>query len=938
MNAPLRILLSLALLPDLAAQPSLPAAADVNLAVVATPSSSYVSGDTRNTALNDAIPPRSSRDDHRGTYGNWPRQGTQWVQYDWSQPISTRRVEVYWWDDHQGVRLPKVSRLLYWDGNAFVPVRGASGLGVAPDTFNVTTFDEVTTSRIRLEMDGNGTFSTGVIEWRVLDSGRSPEFPPRVLAGVDRVVIVGARTYLNGQVQSLKPDPASRSASWSKRSGPGTVTFENASATVTSARFDAPGDYVIQLSAGQGTLSATSTLRVKVEPAPPAERLDVVYTKRYQIDSPLWNARAKSLIVNWIPHCIDFITRTNLTEGQGGIDNFVEAAKALRGEPHARHKGFVFANAWVHQTVESMCIALMVDPKGDPEIVRAQALMQATLDDWIPKILGAQEPDGYLQTAYTLSERNRWPERWGERNRADHEGYVAGYFIESAINHYTLTEGRDKRLYEAAKRLADCWVSHLGPGKKNWYDGHQEMEQALVRFGRFVNDMEGNGRGDAYVALAKFLLDCRRDGNEYDQSHTPVQQQYEAVGHAVRAVYSYSGMADVAAETGDPDYQSAVMSLWDNMVNRKYYVTGGIGSGETSEGFGPDYSLRNNAYCESCSSCGLIFFQYKLNLAYHDAKYADLYEETMYNALLGATDLDGRTFNYTNPLVGGRRTPWHACPCCVGNIPRTLLMLPSWIYVKGRDAIYVNLFVGSTIQLERVASTDVQMIQQTAYPWDGRVTLTVNPKITRRFSIHVRVPDRHTSALYTSTPQVKGLRAFSLNGQPSKPNIEKGYAVVTRDWKAGDQIELELPMEVQRIRSDEKIVTNQGLTALRYGPLIYNVETADQPDINRAISGQPLTIEWRPDLLQGVNTIKGTWADGTPLIAIPHYARNNRLGQEPDRRNADSPAGDNAVNYAPGSTTPQTPPAQPTPDGVRPRRGRAGGPDSQVWIKDGSTK
>jgi len=738
---------------------------------------------------------------------------------------------------------------------------------------------------------------------------------------------------LSGKVKSLKPGTTAARVTWSKLSGPGSVAFENANAAETTATFDKPGDYVLQLTAGEGKLSSHSTLNVQVDLPPPAERLDVVYTKRYSIDSPLWNSRAKSLIVNWIPHCIDYINRTNLTQGQGGIDNFVEAAKALRGEPHARHKGYVFANAWVHQTVESMCIALMVDPKGDPEMIKAQELMKATLEDWIPKILAAQEPDGYLQTAYTLSDRSRWPERWGARNRADHEGYVAGYFIESAINQYTLTEGQDKRLYDAAKKLADCWVANIGPGKKDWYDGHQEMEQALVRFGRFVNDMEGNGRGDNYVKLAKFLLDCRKDGSEYDQSHVPAVQQYEAVGHAVRAVYDYSAMSDVAAETGDVDYQSAVMSLWDNMVNRKYYVTGGVGSGETSEGFGPNYSLRNNAYCESCSSCGLIFFQYKLNLAYHDAKYADLYEETMYNALLGATDLEGKNFYYTNPLIGGRRTAWHACPCCVGNIPRTLLMIPTWTYVKDKDGIYVNLFIGSTINVERVAGTDVQMVQKTDYPWSGKVAITVNPKQTKKFSVYVRVPDRKTSELYSSTPEVKGLKSFSVNGKATKPKIENGYAVVTRDWKAGDTIELELPMAVQRIKSDEKIATNKGLTALRYGPLIYNIERADQPDINGAISSKPLTTEWRGDLLEGVTVIKGFWADGSPLTAIPNYARNNRLGQEA-QRSSEAGGGDNTVNYAPGSTSATTNATAASPGGARQGRGRFGESSSQVWIKD----
>jgi DUF1680 family protein len=507
--------------------------------------------------------------------------------------------------------------------------------------------------------------------------------------------------------------------------------------------------------------------------------------------------------------------------------------------------------------------------------------MKATLEDWIPKILAAQEPDGYLQTAYTLADRNRWAERWSVRNRGDHEGYVAGYFIESAINHYTLTNGTDKRLYDAAKKLADCWVANLGPGKKDWYDGHQEMEQALVRFGRFVNDMEGPGsHGDSYIKLAKFLLDSRKNGSEYDQSHVPVQQQYEAVGHAVRASYTYSGMADVAAETHDTDYQSAVMSLWDNMVNKKYYVTGGIGSGESAEGFGPNYSLRQNAYCESCSTCGLIFFQYKMNLAYHDAKYADLYEESLYNALLGSIDLEGKNFYYDNPLDShGPRYAWHVCPCCVGNIPRTLLMIPTWTYVKGKDGLYVNLFIGSTINVEKVAGTNVQMVQETDYPWSGKVAITVNPETTKRFSVCVRVPNRTTSELYTPTPQVDGLESISVNGSAIKPKIKEGYAVITRTWKAGDKIVVMFPMRVQRIKASDKIAATAGKVALRYGPLIYSAEAVDQSLDKVLAPDSALTAEWKGDLLDGVMVIKGTWADGSALTAIPNYVRDNRLSQ-----------------------------------------------------------
>ena len=909
-------------------------ASSVNLALVATPSGSYVSGDTRNSSLNDGFTPRNSRDNRHGSYGNWPRQGTQWVDYEWALPISTKEVEVYWWDDRQGVRLPKASRLKYWDGKEFVPVKNAAAPGVAGDKFNPTTFDEVTTTKLRLEMDGDGEFSTGVLEWRVLDSGKSPDFPPTVNAGVDRDVVLGGKTYLSGKVKLLKPSGPSARLNWSKKSGPGKVAFADTSAAETTATFSAPGDYELQLSAGEGKLSGRSSLKVKVVSPPKSERLDVVYTKHYTIDSPLWNARAKAIIVNWIPHCIGYINRTNLTQGQGGIDNFIEAAKALRGEPHERHKGYVFSNAWVHQTVEAMCLALMVDAGGDPEIERAQAAMKATLDDWIPKILAAQQPDGYLQTAYTLADRSRWPERWSPSHRGDHEGYVAGYFLESAINHYTLTEGQDKRLYNAAKKLADCWVANLGPGRKNWYDGHQEMEQALVRFGRFVNDMEGKGRGDNYVKLAKFLLDCRRDGSEYDQSHVPVQQQYEAAGHAVRAMYSYSGMADVAAETGDQDYQSAVMSLWDNMVNKKYYITGGIGSGESSEGFGPNYSLRNNAYCEACSSCGVIFFQYKLNLAYHDAKFADLYEETMYNALLGSLDLDGKNFYYDNPLVGSRpRYPWHACPCCVGNIPRTLLMIPTWAYVKGKAAIYVNLFIGSTINVERVAGTDVQMVQKTDYPWTGKVAITVNPKRAAKFSVYVRVPNRQTSELYVPTPQVGGLKSLALNSKPVLNfKSQNGYVVITRDWHTGDKVELEFPMDVQRIKADERISADRGLVALRYGPLIYNAERADQPDINQAMGPAPLTTEWRGDLLGGIKVIKGAWADGSPLLAIPNFARFNRFEGS---GNTARFGGDSSVNYAPGSS-PSAGSTNAAAASSGNRRRGFGPADSLIWIKDTS--
>jgi len=859
-----------------------------NLAIVATPSGSFRYGTSMNS-LNDGLTPVNTGRMRTGGGRQPQRLSTQWVQYDWLQPVTTGKIAVFWWDYENSVGLPQAYRIQYWNGNDFVTVKNASGLGLENNRYNITTFNPVQTTRLRLEADSVDRSLATILEWMVIQADNSPNHPPVVTAGVDRNVILGGKTYLSGSIRSVTPVGK---IIWTKESGPGNVVFADAGSMNTTATFSAPGEYVLEMAATEDNLSSSSILKVKVTLPPPDERLDVVYTKRYRINSPLWSDRAKAIMVNWIPWCIDQINRDTLTLGPGGLDNFIEAGKALRGEPHGRHKGYVFSNAWVYQTIESMSIALMIDPQGDKEIMAAHEKMKATMDKWISIILAAQEPDGYIQTAYTLRDTTRWQERWAPRTRGNHEGYVAGYFIESAINHYTLTEGKDKRLYDAAKKLADCWVANIGPGKNEWYDGHQEMEQALVRFGRFVNDMEGNGRGDSYIKLAKFLLDNRRNGSEYDQSHVPVQQQYEAVGHAVRAVYNYSAMADVAAETGDVDYQSAVMSLWDNIVNRKYYVTGGIGSGETSEGFGPNYSLRNNAYCESCSSCGLIFFQYKMNLAYHDAKYADLYEETMYNALLGSLDLEGKNFYYTNALNSSQsRYAWHVCPCCVGNIPRTLLMIPTWTYVKSKDGLYVNMFIGSTINVERVAGTDVEMVQKTDYPWSGKVTLTVNPKQSGEFTLFIRVPDRTTSTLYTPVPVVNGLKSLTVNGKSVLHKIVNGYVEIKRTWKAGDRVDLELPMEIQVITPDDRIEADRGRVALRYGPLIYNVEKADQPDIDKYIGTDPLQTEWRGDLLNGVMIIKGKWNDGTPLTAIPNYARNNRNSIKatyaPGRQNPD---------------------------------------------------
>ncbi len=847
--------------------------AGANLALVAAATTSFVSGHEKLAAINDGATPRDSGDKSHGAYGNWPQHGTQWVQYEWPQPISISSTHVYWFSDGGGVRLPKACRLKYWDGKQLADVPGAKGLGLEGNRFNATTFPELKTTKLRLEMDGDGQASTGVLEWRAYDSGNSPNFAPAADAGVDRTVVLPGNTYLSGKTKDDGKPGKSLTVRWSRKSGPGDVTFANPGEAATTATFAAAGDYVLELTADDGALKASGTVAVTVVSPPPAAHLDPLWTTPYQVGGPFWTPRIKSLIVNWIPHCVAKMSDPKTPEGS--IENFVQAARKLAGKSDARHVGPVFSDGWFYNIVESMCLAQLIDPQGDQEIIAAQAAMRKTLDDWIPKIIAAQAPDGYLHTQYIIQNRPRW------KNVSDHEGYQAGYFIDLAMAHHRVSGGKDRRMLDAAIRLADCWVRNIGPApKQTWYDGHQELEMALVQLARHLTAMGEPAKAGDYIALSKFLLDSRGGGDEYDQSHLPVVRQYEAVGHAVRAVYCYTGMADIAMETGDPGYRSAIQSIWSNIVNRKYYVTGGVGSGETSEGFGKDYSLPNNAYCESCSGCGEIFLQNRMQMIWQDARYADLCEETLYNAVLGSVDLDGKNFTYTNPLDSShKRYLWHGCPCCVGNIPRTLLNLPTWMYTRSADALFVNLYAATKVTIDKLGGTSVQVVQTTDYPNKGKAAITLNPAKPATFALHLRVPNRQTSPLYTNTPDVYGLTSLAVNGQAVTPVIERGYARVTREWKTGDTVTLEMPLTIQRVKPSDRIAATTGRVALRRGPLVYNIESADQNVESILAPDSPLATEWRASLLGGVDVITGTFADGKPMLAIPNYARLNRDGR-----------------------------------------------------------
>ena len=733
----------------------------------------------------------------------------------------------------------------------------------------------------------------------------------------------------------VNPGPPPPAVTWAKVSGPGTVTFADPSAWTTTATFSVPGEYVLGLTADSGTSGASATLTVKVELPPPPSQLIPVVTKRHQITSPLWAARTRILITTWIPHLIDQCNRTDIPAGRGdgGIDNFIEAAKALRGEPYAPHKGYVFSNAWVHQTVESMSLALMVDPQGDQEMIAAQQRMKDTLEDWIPKILAAQHPDGYLQTAFTLrdaprpanatnpggSQQPSGLERWQPSARANHEGYVSGYFLESAINHYSMTDHKDARLYNAAKKLADCWADHIGPPpKQQWFDGHQEMEQALVRFGRFVESSSKGGvaRTSFTSRLPSSCSSCRRGRLEASQSHLPVVQQYEAVGHAVRAVYTYSGMADVAVETHDVDYQRHRVNRSGTMwCIAKYYVTGGDRERRKLRRFLANYSLREQLVLRRMLKLRRDLLPVEAasrRIMMRNTPTSTSRRSTMrFSAPWRSTRSTGSTTR-TNLRRTGPRSAWHSVPCCTGNIPRTLLMLPTWMYSKEPDAIYVNLFAGSRITVEGVAGTDVEMVQTTNYPWDGKVQIGINPATAKSFAVRIRVPNRDVSALYTSTPAANGITSIAVNGHTVTPTHANGYASITRNWKTGDIIEFDLPMTVQRVRASNRIAADVDRVALRYGPLVYNFEKVDQ-DIDGVLPPTAaLTSQWRGDLLGGVTVITGTFADGSPALAIPNFARCNRNPPPPQ-----APA---PVAAVPGAARQPAPPPPPL--------------NSIVWVRE----
>jgi DUF1680 family protein len=542
-------------------------------------------------------------------------------------------------------------------------------------------------------------------------------------------------------------------------------------------------------------------------------------------------------------------------EKSGRMDNFERAAAALRGEEltNKRPPPYPFDDSDPYKVLEGASYALAVQPDSK---------MSAYLDDLIAKIGKAQEPDGYLYTARTINPKNphRWsgPERWKMDPIDSHELYNAGHLFEAAAAHYQATGERN--LLDIAIKEANLLCDTFGPDKLHIWPGHEIVEMGLAKLYRVTGD-------ERYLNLAKFFLDVRGPGgDDYHQSRMKPVDQTEAIGHAVRAGYLYSGMADVAALTGDQRYVHAIDAIWENVVGKKLYLTGGIGALGAGEAFGRNYQLPNlSAYCETCAAVANDYWNLRLFLLHGDARYVDVMERTLYNGLLSGISFDGKRFFYPNPLESDgqhQRSPWFGVACCPGNLTRFLASVPGYIYAQQGDTLYVNLFAAGTADIKMDNGRTLKVTQETRYPWDGAVKMTVAPDQSGKFTVNIRIPgwardEAVPSDLYKFVDTVKGAVTLKVNGKTVPIPLNKGYVSLKRTWKKGDTIDLDLPMPVRRVVANDNVADDNGKVALQRGPLVYCVEWPDVKDghvVNLLLSDDaPLWAEFQEHRLLAGN-------------------------------------------------------------------------------------
>ncbi len=645
---------------------------------------------------------------------------------------------------------------------------------------------------------------------------------------------------------------------------------------------------------GASTADETNDLR------PAADRLAALPVSAVTIADTFWAPRIEVNRTRTLDHVLKEI------EGTGGLRNFDLAA----GKATGTFGGPFWADSDVYKWIEGASWTLAKHP--DPAL-------DAKLDGIIARIAAAQQPDGYLHTFVQTSV----PDLRFKNFAFFHEDFSSGHLFEAAAAHY-LSTGK-KTLLTVATRLADLFDRQFGPGKQDYIPGHEGIELALVKLSRVTGEKR-------YLDLARAMLDRRGqkpsifegqfkqlDANRtvdflgkplrigewyerfylkdpktfdtrYAQDHLPVRQQKEAVGHAVRAMFLYCAMADVVYETSDAAMWEASKALHDSVTLHRMYVTGGIGPSEANEGFTADYDLPNeNAYQETCASAAMVLWNQRMFTLTGDAKYTDVMEQSLYNAVAAGVSLTGDLFCYATPLASRgefTRSAWFGVPCCPTTISRFLPSLGQYVYSRSADGLWVNLFIAG----EATTALDAGKItlqQVTNYPWDGDVKITVRPDAPREFTLHVRLPG------WASKPTLR------VNGASVSPPVVRGYAAIRRQWKSGDTVELSLPMEVQRLAAHPKVLPAQGKIALRRGPLFYSFEQADNPvPLHDVVLPAAATIQSRVDpalaggvvklTTEGLVQPSATWdrrlyqtaptgpSKRVPLTAVPYAIWGNR--------------------------------------------------------------
>lgn len=597
-----------------------------------------------------------------------------------------------------------------------------------------------------------------------------------------------------------------------------------------------------------------------------------------------WYTRMETNRTVTIPYALKLLEET------GRIKNFAIAAGLEKGEFCSK---YYFDDSDVYKVIEGASYALMLKPDKK---------LEEQLDKIIELIGAAQEKDGYLYTVRTMGshkfENVTGPSRW-LNEEGSHELYNLGHMYEAAVAHYQATGKRS--FLDIALKSAELVNNVFGLGKLSLPSGHQEIEIGLVKLFRLTGE-------EKYLNLAKFLLDMRgnyvngrKSWGEYNQDHKPVIEQDEAVGHAVRAGYMYSGMADVAALTGNEAYIKALDKIWDNVVGKKIYLTGGLGATGSWEGFGKNYELPNaSAYNETCASIANVLWNHRMFLLKGDAKYIDVLERTLYNALLSGISMSGDKFFYPNVLESfgtHERAAWFDCACCPGNVTRFIASVANYMYAVKENDLYVNLFSSNETEI-KLNSGSVKLHQETNYPWDGKIKLVLAPQnSSQEFSLRVRIPgwaqDKPIpSDLYKFVNNKESQILITVNGNSVPLNIENGYALINRKWSEGDVVELILPMEVKEIIANENVEADKGKIALQRGPLVYAAEWKDNNGgiVHNILLPEKtnLTTEFKPDLLNGVVVIKGKAfgckmddkknleKSGQDFMAIPYYSWAHR--------------------------------------------------------------